>query len=432
MDARAVAARVLARVLGQRRSLSSTLPRYLAPIADARERAFVQDLCFGVLRWLPRLDFMLHLLLECPLRPKDIDIKALLLIGIYQLDQLETPSHAGVSATVEAARLLRKPWAGGLINAILRRYLRESERILRKIQHSPEALYAHPAWLLDALRSAWPKEWQRIVAANNQRAPLSLRVNAEACTAQAYLKELVKAGIAATLAPHAVHGIVLASPVDVHELPGFESGRVSVQDSAAQLAVPLLDLKAGQRVLDACAAPGGKTTQIQEQEPQLASLTALEADTERLKALKETLHRCRRTAEVLHGDAGDPSQWWNQKPFDRILLDSPCTGTGVIRRHPDIKVLRRQEDLMSATKLQCRLLEALWPLLTRNGKLLYVTCSVLPQENDAQIEHFLQHHPDARPLEIRAEWGRGTSLGRQILPGEDGMDGFFYAGLQKT
>ncbi|MEE9157333.1 MAG: 16S rRNA (cytosine(967)-C(5))-methyltransferase RsmB [Gammaproteobacteria bacterium] len=430
--ARAVAARILGEVMGQGRSLSSTLPRYLTPVPDTRERAFTQELCYGVLRWLPRLDFLLGLLLDRPLKPKDLDVRALLLIGLYQLDELQTPAHAAVSATVEAAQLLTKPWAGPLINAILRRYLRESDRLLTKLARSSEALYAHPQWLLDAFRTAWPDDWQQIAKANNQRPPLTLRVNRQQCARDAYLSELARSGFKGRLAAHAPDAIVLEAPVAVSELPGFESGRVSVQDAAAQLAAPLLELKPGQRVLDACAAPGGKTTHILETEPAIGSLTALEADRERMQLLEETLRRCRQTAEVVLGDASHPSKWWNKKCFDRILLDSPCTATGVIRRHPDIKTLRRQEDVRSVTKLQCQLLEALWPLLTSTGKLLYATCSVLAEENDAQIEHFLRQRPDAQLQTIQASWGRPTRVGRQILPGEDDMDGFFYACLQKT
>jgi 16S rRNA (cytosine967-C5)-methyltransferase len=327
---------------------------------------------------------------------------------------------------------LGKSWAASLINAVLRTYLRDSERLLNQARSEETARYAHPEWLLAELKQAWPEDWQAIVAANNARAPMTLRVNARQLSREDYLVRLEKAGIQAEPAPYTCHGITLPQPIEVSSLPGFKEGHVSVQDAAAQLAAPLLEVQPGQRVLDACAAPGGKAAHILETCPELALFVAIERDPSRVLILEDTLKRLQLEAQVVQADATCPEDWWDGNPFDRILLDTPCSGTGVIRRHPDIKRLRRKTDLPALVDEQARLLGALWPLLREHGRLVYVTCSVLPAENQERITAFFEQHPEARAPAIHAPWGRPRGAGRQILPGEANMDGFFYSVLMKA
>jgi len=314
---------------------------------------------------------------------------------------------------------------------VLRRYQREQAVLDAAAEAEPVARHAHPHWLLTRLQQDWPDDWQAVCAANNARAPMTLRVNTLRGSPADYQQRLTEAGLAATSQPHAPAALVLTEPTDVAALPGFAAGDVSVQDAAAQLAAPLLDVQAGQRVLDACAAPGGKTAHLLENNPS-AELVALDNDAARLDRVAETLARLQLAARLLHADAGQVVDWWDGKPFDRILLDAPCSASGVIRRHPDIKALRRAVDIDALAAQQARLLDALWPCLAPGGKLLYVTCSVLAAENGRQVKTFLARTPDAAALPLAADWGRPAGHGRQILPGEADMDGFFYALLVKT
>ncbi len=430
MKSRTAAAKVLAQVLGKGRSLGGVLAPALAQLRQDGERALAQEMCYGVLRWYPRLAAILERLLSKPLKERDADVRGLLLLGLYQIIYMRVPDHAAVAETVAAARGLGKPWAGGLVNAVLRNYLRDSAHLLEEVDQNEAAALAHPAWLLELIKNAWPRDWQAIVTANNQRPPMALRVNARHRERDAYLRVLIDAGIAACPAPHTPHGITLEQPIDVERLPGFSEGWVSVQDSAAQLAATLLDVQPGQRVLDACAAPGGKAAHILESQPGI-DLTALDSDAARLKRVNENLRRLHLQARLIEGDAAQPAAWWDGVMYDRILLDAPCSATGVIRRHPDIKVLRRPGDIAALAELQGRMLQALWPLLKRGGMFLYATCSILPQENEQQITHFLTAQTDACEKAIDASWGNPREAGRQILPGENGMDGFYYACLQK-
>lgn len=430
-EARGAAAGVLAQVMAEGRSLSAALPPALAGL-PAQERALLQELCYGVLRWGPRLEVLLARLMTKPLRDKERVVHALLLVGLYQLFYTRIPPYAAVAGTVDAARALGKPWAAGLVNAVLRGAQKGGEVLLAEVDRDESAAAAHPVWLLESLRAGRPEEWRAIVAANNERAPMSLRVNRRRGDRAAYLARLAAAGIDAAAVPRTECGVVLARPLDVDQLPGFAAGEVSVQDGAAQLAAELLDAQPGERVLDACAAPGGKTCHILERQPALAELTALDHDATRMARVHDNLARLGLTARVIVNDAARPDAWWDGAPFDRIVLDAPCAGLGVIRRHPDIKYLRRPEDIAALAALQGRLLDALWPLLRAGGKLVYVTCSVLPQENEMQIERFLRQRADAREHIIAAAWGRALNHGRLILPGEEGMDGFYYACLEKT
>lgn len=431
MRTRALAAQAICELIRQRRPLSLLLPAYQARLNEQRDKALLQELVYGVLRWYFRLDYILKKLLNKNLKSGDLDIRTLIMTGLYQLADTRIPDHAAVSATVAACDELRKSWAKDLVNALLRRYQRESTHLQQAADSDPVAKYSHPRWLLDCLAGDLPGQWQAIVEANNQRPPMFLRVNQKKSSREAYLKRLDAAGIQASPAPFTASGIRLNRPVDVNRLPSFFDGHVSIQDLAAQLAVPLLDIAAGHRVLDACAAPGGKLAHILELDIDIREVIAVEYNAARLQQLRDTLDRLQLAATLIHADARVTSDWWDGQPFDRILLDTPCSATGIIRRHPDIKVLRQPEEINEDMKIQGVLLCALWPLLKSGGKLLYVTCSVLAQENDRQIEAFTATHPDARTVRISADWGQATPYGRQSLTGQFDMDGFYYACLEK-
>jgi 16S rRNA (cytosine967-C5)-methyltransferase len=429
MKARAVASTLLTRVFSDGHSLSAALPATMADLENARDKGLVQELVYGVLRWYPRLEWLVDQLLDRPLKKRDRDILSLLLVGIYQFLFMRIPPHAVVNETVEAAKELGKPWARHMINAVLRAFQRDRDRLLTALEQNDEAATAHPAWLLARIRKDWPDDWQRIVEANNERPPMTLRVNRRKMEQPVYLQMLAARDMDARAVTG--DGIELEKPVDVNELPGFEEGAVSVQDAAAQLVAPLLDAQRGHYVLDACAAPGGKTAHILELQPELKELVAVDIDRIRLRRVTDTLQRLDLHARTICGDAATPEQWWNGELFDRILLDAPCSGSGVIRRHPDIKRLRRAEDIAALAELQRRILNALWPLLKPGGMLLYVTCSIFPVENDEQITGFLDLHQDAVGSKIAASWGHELKAGRQILPGEHNMDGFYFASIYK-
>jgi len=430
---RKIAALLVHRVLDQGESLGSLLGAQLARLDDPRQRALAQELAFGTLRWSYRLEALLARLLRKPLKKKDRDLHALLLVGLYQLLILEMPAHAAVSETVEVARQLGKDWAAGMVNGVLRNAQRQSAALLKSVQDTTAtARWAHPDWWIERLQQDWPENWQQILEAGNQRPPMVLRVNRLQVERDDYLQQLRVSGIEALPLPFVESAIRLEQPVGVDSLPGFREGRVSVQDAAAQLCALLLDLQAGQRVLDACAAPGGKTGHILELAPQLESLLAIDVDETRLQKVRENLQRLHLDAGLLAADAGEPQAWWDGKPFDRILLDAPCSASGVVRRHPDIKLLRRPADVRSLSQQQQRLLEALWPLLASGGMLLYASCSVFRQENSDNLQVFLDQHSDASELPLQAEWGKVLPVGRQLLPGEHDMDGFYFACLTKA
>ena len=429
---RAVAARALCRVVDQGLTLDTALAEDLTCIAGAPDRGFVKELCFGALRWFEQLDFMLERYLDKPLKRKDTDLRMLILVGLYQLHHLGTPPHAALSATVEATVDLDKTWAKSLVNALLRRSQREYERIRPELDRHSVARYAHPHWLLEQIKADWPQQWQTILEANNRRPPQHLRVNLLRATRKNYLEELERAGIRAQALDLTPCGIRVLEPVDVNELPGFALGLVSVQDAGAQLAAGLLDLQPGHLVLDAGAAPGGKTAHILETQPQIAGLTALDVDEKRTARLRDTLDRLKLEANVTSADATSPDTWWDGRLFDRILLDAPCSATGVIRRHPDIKRLKLPEQVPALQRTQNRLLATLWPLLKQGGRLVYSTCSVLRGENDGIVKTFLDDHPAAGPGTIAAQWGTDTEYGHQLLPGPEDTDGFYYSTLIKV
>jgi len=432
MPARLAAVRVLQQVIDEGQSLSAQLAQIL-PRVDANDRGLVQEICYGVLRWLPQLDAILEKLLKKPVKRKDIDVELLLLVGIYQLQHLNLPDYAAISETVDVTHKLRKQWAKGLVNGVLRNFQREGEKIVTGIiayGESDESKYLHPQWFIGKLKKSWPEHWQQILEANNRRPPLTLRVNRLEGERAAFCSRLDEAGIEYQISPFSRSALTLSKPISVEKIPGFMEGSASVQDGAAQLAAELLAPEAGERILDACAAPGGKTAHLLEIAPE-CELTALDQDPLRLERVEENMERLGLTAQVIVGDASKPDEWWDGEAYDRILLDAPCSATGVIRRHPDIKVLRHPDDIDTLVVLQKRILDALWALLKPGGQLLYATCSVLPQENSKQIDDFIERTPDIEVIPIEAEWGHQSGVGRQIFPGEGEMDGFFYAMLRK-
>jgi 16S rRNA (cytosine967-C5)-methyltransferase len=431
-SARLVASRAIQNISSRGENLDKALSTAeIARLEDSRDSAFARSLTYGTLRWYHQLAAILDALLDKPLAAKHVDIRSLLLVALYQLAHTDIAPHAVVSESVNAVNSLRKSWARGLVNAVLRNYQRRRDDIKASLQNNPVAQTSHPQWLLDLLRNAWPNDWQAITRENNRQPPMSLRINIQQQTRDAYLQELESIGISASESTDCPTGLILDKPLHVDSLPGFMEGCVSVQDIAPQLAASLLDAEPGMKILDACAAPGGKSAHLLEHTSGNIELTSLEIDEKRAQRIEDTLHRLTLQADVLVGDATRPDQWWDGKLYDRILLDAPCSGTGVIRRHPDIKLLRRHEDIKASAALQTRLLESLWPLLKPGGLLLYATCSVLPQENSLLVSEFLTSQDDAQEHKIHVKCGHRCDTGIQIFPGTNNMDGFFYACLLK-
>lgn len=426
MKPRVTAVKILYQVLEKGVSLNSAILANLPK--NSSESSLVKELCYGSLRWYFRLDTLLGLLMKTPLKPKDRDISILLLIGLYQILYLRVAEHAAVSETVEAAKLLKKNWASKLINGVLRTCIRNKDELVQRLDSFEQAKYAHPDWLISAIRHAWSGQWQTILEANNQHPPLCLRINRLQINREQWLSN---SEIKGTVLAHPETALIIP-PQDVMQLPGFKEGQFSVQDAAAQLAAEVLMLAPGQRVLDACAAPGGKTAHIAETEVDLKEIIAIDNSQDRLEQAKSNWQRLKLNTRIswLINDATKPDQWWDGQMFDRILVDAPCSATGVIRRHPDIKILRRKSDIKTLVQQQEQLLNTLWQLLHPGAVLVYATCSILPEENSQQIENFLSQHPDAREIKIEAKWGSAQAAGRQILPTAE-MDGFYYARLEK-
>lgn len=430
LTVREAAVKVLLKINKDGQSCSRILPEIAQRVAE-NERALLQELCFGVLRWQQKLEALSALLLDKPLRNKDRDVSLLILVGIYQLEYMTVPEHAVLQETVQVTNVLRKKWAKGLVNALLRRYLREKDELHGKLANDLKANLSHPEWMLDLFKKDWPKSWTEIAAAANNRPPMTLRVNRKQLSRDKYLAMLADKQMLAKPHEYAEDAIILENPVNVGMLPGFGEGLVSVQDAGAQLAAAILPLSQGAKILDACAAPGGKTCHLLEKGADL-KLIALDSEAERCEKIHENLQRLKLQAVVECADAALPDTWWDGEQFDAILLDVPCSALGVIRRHPDIKVLRQADDLQSLVLEQMRILEAVWPLLAVGGSLLYATCSLARQENALQVERFVNSHDDVRSINIVADWGEEDVFGRQILTGQSEMDGFFYALLEKT
>jgi 16S rRNA (cytosine967-C5)-methyltransferase len=428
-DPRLIAVRNVMAVLDGR-SLDSVLDG-MPPEIDPRDRALAAEMSFGVCRWYRRLDAFAGLMLHKPLKQRDLDLHVLILVGIYQLLYSRVPPHAAVSTTVNGAQSLGKGWARKLVNGTLRRLQRETAALSTEVDRDPVLRFALPDWLYRQVEAAWPQQSERIFAAWQQRPPMTLRVDRQRLSRADYASQLADAGIAAQPHPGVATALVLDAAVPVDRLPGFDRALVSVQDAGAQLAGDFLDVAPGQRILDACAAPGGKTLDIL-QRVRANHVVALDVDRQRLGRVEQNLGRAGLHAELACGDAAAPDgNGWSAARYDRILVDAPCSATGVMRRHPDIRLLRRQGDIAALVGRQAAILDALWPLLEAGGRLLYVTCSVLPDENERQIDAFLERHADALPVDLPLSVGTPTGKGVQLLPGIDETDGFYYAALQK-
>lgn len=426
---RAVAAEIVDAVVTHGKSLDAAIAAQ-EPRVPAGERPMLRMLSYGALRNHWRIQEWIGQLVNRPLKKRDSVINALLAIGLFQLSDTRVPEHAAVSLTVDAARALRRPKLAGLLNACLRRFQRDA--LAAKEASSEEARWNHPQWLIDRLRHDWPDDSERILEANNTRAPMWLRANAVRQSAAQYRERLAEVGIESELLDAVPDAIRLLEPQAVDDLPGFAAGDASVQDAAAQIAARWLMQDAPARVLDACAAPGGKSGHLAELGGENFDLTAVDSDAGRLERVRETHARLGLDATIVCGDASKPGEWWDGKPFDAILLDAPCSATGVIRRHPDIKLLRRAADIDDLSALQGAILGALWPLLAAGGRLLYVTCSVLARENDGVVQGFLAAREDAvedtvLPSYNNRDLMRRKTCGYQVLPGTAGMDGFYYA-----
>jgi 16S rRNA (cytosine967-C5)-methyltransferase len=431
---RAVAARALDAVLTRGQNLPAALEAAGLSELDPRDRSLASALAFGATRTHLRNQFIIDLLADRPFRRRDSVIPALLSVALYALLEQRSPDYAVVSATVEAVVPLGRQPMKGVVNALLRRFLRERDALLEKVRADDQARWQHPQWLLDSLRRDWPDAWQDIVAAGNRQPPMWLRINLQRTDRQSWLRRLGKdvARIPAEL-PAAV---LLSEPLPVDSLPGFRDGDCSVQDGASQFAAALLNPQSGMRVLDACAAPGGKTTHLLELSPALEELVALDISAERLARVAENLERLGQRATLVTGDALDPAAWWDGRPFDRILLDAPCSATGVIRRHPDIRFLRKATDIEALAEQQMRLLQSVWPLLKPGGRLLYSTCSMLRAENEQVIGRFLAAQGDAREVTLvdtaTVEPNALTAHGWQLLAGHADYDGFYYALMERA
>lgn len=434
-DPRALAIANLAKVVDGR-SLDAVLADAdQLEALDGQQRPFAAELSYGLCRWYRQLHAIVAGRLQKPLRERDRDVHHVLMLGVWQLLHGRMPEHAAIDSCVRLTHHLDKAWASKLVNAVLRRVQRESadpgSDLAKLLDSDPSIRFAQPKWFVRAMQRAWPQQYLAILDALQQRAPMTLRLNTSRMSQRDYLAQLSQQGIGARALPAVPGALVLDSPLPVGTIPGFEQGLVSVQDAAAQLAARLLDVRPGQRVLDACAAPGGKTGHLLELAGRLR-VTAVDVDARRLERVSGNLRRLGLQAELLAADASEPPAQWLETGFDRILLDAPCSATGVMRRHPDIRLLRRASDIGELAQRQSALLEALWPCLLPGGKLLYATCSLMPQENHLQVQAFLQQHSDAQVLPMQGDWGHDLGSGRQTLPGEHTMDGFFYALMEKV
>ncbi len=424
LNLRSMAAQAVEQVVEQGQSLSQVLPALQQHVSD-KDKALLQELCFGVLRTLPQLNWLINKLMSRPMTGKQRTVHYLIMVGFYQLLHTRIPPHAALAETVEGAVVIKRPQLKGLINGVLRQFQRQQEELLEEFTRSDER-FLHPAWLLKRLQKAYPTRWEAIIDANNARPPMWLRVNRHHHSRDEWLALLAEAGMEGFAHADYPDAVRLASPAPVHALPGFDQGWVTVQDASAQGCMTFLEPQNGEHILDLCAAPGGKTTHILEVAPD-AQVLAVDVDEQRLSRVYDNLKRLGMKAEVKQGDGRFPAQWCGEQRFDRILLDAPCSATGVIRRHPDIKWLRRDRDIAELAKLQAEILDAVWPHLKQGGTLVYATCSILPEENSQQVAAFLTRTADAR----LSATGTPDHPGQQNLPGMEDGDGFFYAKLIK-
>jgi 16S rRNA (cytosine967-C5)-methyltransferase len=394
------------------------------------QKGLLQELCYGTLRHYERLVHILDQLLQKPLKKGDGDIEILLLLGLYQLQEMHMPEAVSVAETVNA---VQKTWAKGLVNAVLRNFLRAKNRLTAEDNMPESALYLHPQWMIDLWQKAFPQHWQAICKANNERPPMSLRINLARIEKEAYCALLTEHNIVFHDVPSIPSAIILDKAMGVDTLPGFSEGKVSVQDCGAQVLISLLDLKPELNILDACSAPGGKLLHLLENVDPSVKVTAIEIDPNRMLKIKENLQRLHynKRARLITADILDTKAWSQGELYDRIIADVPCSATGVIRRHPDIKLLRQEEDIEQFAITQYEILETLWLALKPEGILIYITCSICPQENEELIQQFLAYNPDAQCSPIVAHLGLALTYGYQFLPGLYPGDGFYYAKLQK-
>jgi 16S rRNA (cytosine967-C5)-methyltransferase len=430
INVRGIAALSMLKVVDNKKSLTGVLAYQSPKVADG-DRGLLQNLCFGSSRYFFSINALSKILLQKPLPEEARPVQALLWVGLYQLAYSEISEHAAINETVEACSQLNLEKYKGVLNAILRRFQREKDELLAGLNSSDVTRYNHPKWYLKLLKKSWPDQWQAICEQGNLQAPMCLRVNTHYIDRDKYLLTLNNLGIKASEGKYALTSIYLESPCDVNALPQFSDGSCSVQDEAAQLAAQLLNPQAGDSILDACSAPGGKTCHILEASGNLANVTAIDADETRLVRVHENLARLKLSATVKQGEAQNPDTWWDGKPYDRILLDVPCSATGVIRRHPDIKLLRQNSDIANLAELQLQILLKAWTMLKPGGTLLYATCSVFPMENSQNIEAFLSLEKTASIETVNLPSGIDTGFGTQLFPNVAEHDGFFYALLKK-
>lgn len=421
---RSLAAQSIEMVVEQGQSLSNVLPAMQQKVGE-KDKALLQELCFGVLRTLSQLEWLINKLMARPMTGKQRTLHYLIMVGLYQLLHTRIPAHAALAETVEGAVAIKRPQLKGLVNGVLRQFQRNQEALLAEFAAS-DSRYLHPEWLVTRIKLAYPQQWESVLEANNQRPPMWLRINRTHHNRETWLGLLEESGLQGFTHPNYPDAVRLASPVSVHALPGFDDGWVTVQDASAQGCMNWLMPENDETILDLCAAPGGKTTHILEVAP-LANVLAIDIDEKRLSRVHENLERLGMKAQIKQGDGRYPSQWCGEQQFDRILLDAPCSATGVIRRHPDIKWLRRDRDIAELAQLQSEILDAIWPHLKPGGTMVYATCSVLPEENGLQIAAFLKRTPDA----VLDKTGTSEQPGIQNLPAAEEGDGFFYAKIIK-
>ncbi len=418
-------------------SLSAVQQGTIDTLEDRRDRGLANEIINGVLRWRWQLEFFVSCLLTKPLKQKDSDVQLLLLMALYELKECRAPDYAIINDAVELVRApggkgAGKKWAAGMVNAVLRRFTREKEELIASIKDA-QVRYSHPRWILEKIKADWPEYWTQILEANNQRPAFWLRVNQIQHSTEQYQKLLADNDIESHFSALTDHALKLTRGIDVRLLPGFADGAVSVQDAGAQLTAALLNVAENAQVLDLCAAPGGKTCHLLEQYNDIDKIFAVELEEQRMRRVSENLQRLKleSRAELIVADAREYKQWWSGDQFDRILIDAPCSASGVIRRHPDIKTLRRESDITPLVKLQAEILASAWQMLAPGGELLYVTCSVFKDENQNQIHGFLSRNNDAAEIKIEASWGKPCEHGQQLMPGEQDADGFYFCRLKK-
>lgn len=429
-SARGHAVKIVKGVIDQHKSLTFLLAQHQQTLPE-EQHPFLSQLCYGTLRWYVKLDYWLSKLMRKPLKTKDREVHFILVTGLFQLAYLDKAKHAIINETVNLTRYTDKSWAAGLVNGVLRNFTRQQAELNESSNLRESVALAMPEWFFNAVKHAWPRQYRSILVCLNERAPMTLRVNPQHFQAEEYRLHLQQYGISARRSDLASQAIILEQPCDVSDLPGFYQGHCSVQDEAAQLVAACLQPVNNQRVLDACCAPGGKTAALLELEPGLRVL-AVDIDDSRQQRTRLTLERLGLMATIVSADATQTDQWWDGKEFDHILLDAPCSATGVIRRHPDIKHLRHPDDIQKLVDIQSKLVSQLWSTLKPGGSLLYITCSILPQENTNIIADFLSSQSDVTVKSLPIEGDAEVKFGCQFLPQAQGHDGFYYCLLEKT